>query len=121
MNNLRMKYFPGSGGVNQEQAAVMSEALAKEFEMGTTPTGMITAKNRVYEFFMKSAQKKNLNPITAMSSLGLNYQKSIQFFKGEDRHVEFLRLLHAVTLLGFEVNISFESSDFPFGKIEIIE
>ena len=121
MKNLRMKYFPQSGGINHEQVAAMNDALAKEFETGTTPTGMITAKNRVYEFFVKNAQKKNLNPITAMTTLGLTYQKSILFFKGEDRHVEFLRLLHAVTLLGFEVNISFESSDFPFGKIEIVE
>lgn len=121
--SLRIKYFPQAQGNNQEQAATMNAALAAEMELDVKPTGMITAKNRAYEFFIAKAKAKakNMNPISSMSSLGLNSQKALQFFKGDHRQVEFLRLLHAITMLRFEVNISFEASDFPFGKIDIIE
>jgi hypothetical protein len=54
-----------------------------------------------------------------MGSLGLNSTKSVQFFNGEHKHVEFLKLLHAVTMIGFDVQISLKPSDFPFGKISI--
>jgi hypothetical protein len=43
----------------------------------------------------------------------------MQFFNGDHKHVEFLRLLHAITLIGYEVKISFQPSDFPFGTIKI--
>ena len=119
--SLRMKYFPQAQGNNQDQAATMNAALAAEMELDVKPTGMITAKNRAYEFFIEKAKAKNMNPISSMSSLGLNSQKALQFFKGDHRQVEFLRLLHAITMLGYEVNISFEASEYPFGKIDIIE
>jgi hypothetical protein len=80
---------------------------------------MITAKNRVYEFFIQKAKLKNLNAVTCMGSLGLNPTKSVQFFNGEHKHVEFLKLLHAVTMIGYDVKISLTASDFPFGKISI--
>lgn len=54
-----------------------------------------------------------------MSSLGLNSTKSAQFFNGEHKHAEFLKLLHAATMIGFHVKISLKPSDFPFGKISI--
>jgi hypothetical protein len=54
-----------------------------------------------------------------MNGLGLTTQKSMQFFKGEHKYVDFLRLLHAVTLLGYEIDISIKPSDLPFGKIKV--
>jgi hypothetical protein len=116
---IRMKYFPQSAGVNDEQAAAMNAALVTELEMDIKPTAMITAKNRVYEFFIQKAKLKNLNAITCMGSLSLNSTKSVQFFNGEHKHVEFLKLLHAVTMIGFDVQVSLKPSDFPFGKISI--
>jgi hypothetical protein len=116
---IRMKYFPHDTGVNNEQAAAMNAALVSELEMDIKPMAMITAKNRVYEFFIQKAKFKNLNAITCMSSLGLNSTKSVQFFNGEHKHVEFLKLLHAVTLIGYDVQISLKLSDFSFGKISI--
>ena len=65
------------------------------------------------------AKLKNLNPITSMGSLGLNSTKSIQFFNGDHKHVEFLRLLHAITMIGYDVKISLTPSDFPFGIIKV--
>jgi hypothetical protein len=87
--------------------------------MDIKPMEMITAKNRIYEFFIQKAKLKNLNAITCMGSLGLNSTKSVQFFNGEHKHVEFLKLLHAMTMIGFDVQISLKPSDFPFGKISI--
>jgi hypothetical protein len=116
---IRMKYFTQSAGVNDEQAAAMNAALVTELEMDIKPMEMITAKNRIYEFFIQKAKLKNLNAITCMGSLGLNSTKSVQFFNGEHKHVEFLKLLHAVTMIGYEVQISFQPSDFPFGTIKI--
>ena len=115
--SLRMKYFPHASGVNNEQAAAMDAALVTELEMDAKPAPMISAKNRVYEFFIHKSKLKNLNAITCMGSLGLTSQKSIQFFNGDHKHVDFLRILYAITLLGYEVDISLKSSDFPFGKI----
>ncbi len=54
-----------------------------------------------------------------MGSQGLNSQKSIQFYCGDYKHVEFLRLPHAITMIGYEVKISFQSSDFRFDTIKI--
>jgi hypothetical protein len=116
---IRMKYFPHSIGDNDEQAAAMNAALVTDLEMDIKPMEMITAKNRVYEFFIQKAKLKNLNAITCMGSLGLNSTKSVQFFNGEHKHVEFLKLLHAITMIGYEVEINLKSSDFPFGKISI--
>jgi hypothetical protein len=116
---IRIKYFPHDTGVNNEQAAAMNAALVSELEMDIKPTAMITAKNRVYEFFIQKAKLKNLNAVTCMGSLGLNSTKSVQFFNGEHKHVEFLKLLHAVTVIGFDVQISLKPSDFPFGRISI--
>jgi hypothetical protein len=116
---IRMKYFPQNGGVNNEQAAAMNAALVTELEMDIKPMAMITAKNRVYEFFIQKAKLKNLNAITCMGSLGLNSTKSVQFFNGDHKHIEFLKLLHAITLIGYDVEINLKSSDFPFGKISI--
>jgi hypothetical protein len=97
----------------------MNAALVSELEMDIKPMEMITAKNRIYEFFIQKAKLKNLNAITCMGSLGLNSTKSVQFFNGEHKHVEFLKLLHAMTMIGFDVQISLKPSDFPFGKISI--
>jgi hypothetical protein len=116
---IRMKYFPNTNGINNEQAAAMNAALVTELEMDTKPAILITAKNRVYEFFIQKAKLKNLNAITCMGSLGISSQKSIQFFNGEHKHVEFLKLLHAITLIGYDVKVSLEPSDFPFGKISV--
>ncbi len=116
---IRMKYFPNSTSLNNEQVAAMNAALVTELESDTKPTEMITAKNRVYEFFIQKAKLKNLNAVTCMGSLGLNPTKSVQFFNGEHKHVEFLKLLHAVTMIGYDVKISLIVSDFPFGKISI--
>jgi hypothetical protein len=57
---IRMKYFPRDTGVNHEQIAAM---------------------NHTSEFIIQKAKLKNLNAITCMGSLGLNSQKSMQFFK----------------------------------------
>jgi hypothetical protein len=103
---IRMKYFPHSTGDNDEQAAAMNAALVTELEMDIKPMEMITAKNRIYEFFIQKAKLKNLNAITCMGNLGLNSTKSIQFFNGEHKHVEFLKLLHTVTMIGYDVEIN---------------
>jgi hypothetical protein len=116
---IRMKYFPRELGVNHEQIAAMNAALVTELEHDEKPPSMIAAKNRASEFFIEKAKLKNLNAITCMGSLGLNSNKSMQFFNGDHKHVEFLRLLHAITLIGYEVEINLKSSDFPFGKISI--
>jgi hypothetical protein len=97
----------------------MNAALVSELEQDEKPASMIAAKNRTYEFFIQKAKLKNLNAITCMASLGLNSHKSMQFFNGDHKHVEFLKLLHAITMIGYEVKISFQASDFPFGKISI--
>jgi len=109
---IRMKYFPRDTGINHEQVAAMNAALVTELEHDVKPASMIAAKNRTCEFFIQKAKLKNLNAITCMGSLGLNSNKSVQF-------VEFLRLLHAITMIGYEVKISFQPSDFPFGTIKI--
>jgi hypothetical protein len=116
---IRMKYFPKTTGINHEQIAAMNAALVNELEQDAKPAAMITTKNRACEFFIQKAKLKNLNPITCMGSLGLNSSKSIQLFNGDHKHVEFLRLLHAITMIGYEVKISFQPSDFPFGAIKI--
>jgi hypothetical protein len=116
---IRMKYFPHQSGTNSEQAAAMNAALVTELEMDAKPALMITTKNRACEFFIQKAKLKNLNPITCMGSLGLNSSKSIQFFNGDHKHVEFLRLLHAITMIGYDVKISLTPSDFPFGIIKV--
>jgi hypothetical protein len=97
----------------------MNAALVKELKMDAKPASMIITKNRACEFFIQKAKLKNLNPITCMGSLGLNSTKSIQFFNGDNKHVEFLSLLHAVTMIGYDVKISLTPSDFPFGIIKI--
>lgn len=97
----------------------MNAALVNELEQDEKPASMISAKNRTSEFFIQKAKLKNLNAISCMASLGLNSNKSIQFFNGDHKHVEFLKLLHAITMIRYEVNISFQPSDFPFGKIKI--
>ncbi len=117
--SIRMKYFPRDTGVNHEQVAAMNAALVNELEQDAKPSAIIAAKNRTSEFFIQKAKLKNLNAIKCMSSLGLNSNKSIQFFNGEHKHVEFLKLLHAMTMIGYEVKISFQPSDFPFGTIKI--
>ena len=116
---IRMKYFPRNTGVNHEQIAAMNAALVNESEQDEKPVSIIAAKNRICEFFIQKAKLKNLNAITCMGSLGLNSQKSTQFFYGDHKHVEFLRLLHATTMIGYEVKISFQPSDFPFSTIKI--
>ncbi len=87
--------------------------------MNTKPASMIITKNPSCEFFIQKAKLKNLNAITCMGSFGLNSQKSMQFFNGDRKHIEFLRLPHAITMIGYEVKISFQPSDFPFGTIKI--
>ena len=116
---IRMKYFPRDTGLNHEQIAAMNAALVNELEQDEKPASMIAAKNRTCEFFIQKAKLKNLNAVTCMGSLGLNPTKSVQFFNGEHKHVEFLKLLHAVTMIGYDVKISLTASDFPFGKISI--
>lgn len=116
---IRMKYFPNALGVNNEQAAAMDAALVTELELDAKPAAMIAAKNRVYEFFIQKAKLKNLNAVTCMTSLGLSSQKSMQFFNGDHKHVDFLRLIYAITLLGYEVKIDLSASNFPFGKITV--
>jgi hypothetical protein len=116
---IRMKYFPKTTGVNHEQIAAMNAALVNELEQDEKPASMIAAKNRASEFFIQKAKLKNFNAITCMASLGLNSQKSMQFFNGDHKHVEFLKLLHAITMIGYEVKVSFQPSDFPFGTIKI--
>jgi hypothetical protein len=102
-----MKYFPRKTDVNHEQTAAINAALINELEHDKKPTSMIIAK------------LKNLIAIRCMSSLGLNSNKSMQFFNGDYKHVEFLRLLHAVTMIDYEVKITFQPSDFQFGTIKI--
>jgi hypothetical protein len=116
---IRMKYFPRDTGVNNEQIAAMNAALVNELENDEKPASMIAVKNRTCEFFIQKAKLKNLNAITCMGSLGISSQKSIQFFNGEHKHVEFLKLLHAITLIGYDVKVRLEPSDFPFGKISV--
>ena len=116
---IRMKYFPHQSGANSEQAAAMNAALVTELEIDAKPATMITTKNRACEFFIEKAKLKNLNPITSMGSLGLNSSKSIQFFNGDHKHIDFLRLLHAITMIGYDVKISLTPSDFPFGNIKV--
>jgi uncharacterized protein YvpB len=116
---IRIKYFPHQSGVNSEQVAAMNAALVTELEMDAKPASMITTKNRAFEFFIEKAKLKNLNPIICMGSLGLNSTKSIQLFNGDHKHVEFLRLLHAITMIGYDVKISLTPSDFPFGIIKV--
>ncbi len=77
---IRMKYFPRDTGVNHEQIAAMNAALVTELEQDVKPAAMIAAKNRTSEFFIQKAKLNNLNAITCMGSLGLNSQKSMQFF-----------------------------------------
>ena len=113
------KYTLNSNGANRQQAAGINLALAAELEIETHPPGMIAAKNRLYESYINKAKLKNLNAIICMNGLGLTTQKSMQFFKGEHKYVDFLRLLHAVTLLGYEIDISIKPSDLPFGKIKV--
>jgi hypothetical protein len=88
-------------------------------EQDEKPASMSAAKNRTSEFFIQNAKLKNFNAITCMGSLGLNSQKSMQFFNGDHKHVEFLKLLHAITMIGYEVKVSFQPSDHPFGTIKI--
>ncbi len=40
-----------------------------------------------------------------MGSLGLNSGKSIQLFSGDLKHVEFLGLLYAITMIGDGIRI----------------
>ncbi len=102
-----------------EQAAAMNAALVTELEMDAKPAPMITTENHACEFFIQKAKLKNLNPITCMDSLALNSIKSIQFFNGDHTHVEFLRLLHAITMIDYDVKIYLTHSDFPFGIIKV--
>jgi hypothetical protein len=97
----------------------MNAALVTELEMDAKPASIITTKNRACEFFIQKAKLHNLNPITYMGSLGLNSTKSIQLFNGDHKHVEFLRLLHAITMIGYDVKISLTPSDFPFGIMKV--
>ncbi len=116
---IRMKYFPHKSGTNSEQAAAINAALVTELEIDAKPASMITTKNRTCEFFIGKAKLRNLNPITCIGSLGLNSGKSIQFLNGNHKHVEFLRLVHAITKIGYDVKISLKPSDFPFGIIKV--
>jgi hypothetical protein len=99
---IRIKYFSHQSGANSKQVATM-----------------ITTENRACEFFIQKAKLKNLNPIKCMGSLGLNSSKSIQFFNGDHKHVKFLRLLHAITMISYDVKISLTPSDFSFGIIKV--
>jgi hypothetical protein len=116
---IRMKYFPRDTGLNHEQIAAMNAALVNEPEQDEKPAPIIAAKNPTCEFFIQKARLRNLNTITCMGSLGLNSSKSIQFFNGDHKHVEFLRLLHAMTMIGYDIKISLKPSDFPFGIIKV--
>jgi hypothetical protein len=73
--SIRMKYFPRETGVNHEQIAAMNAAPVSKLETDIKSTAMITAKNRVYQFFIQKAKLKNLNAVTCMGSLGLNSNK----------------------------------------------
>jgi hypothetical protein len=88
---IRMKYFPRDICFSHEQIAGMNVALVNELEMDAKPASMITTKNRTCEFFIDKAKLKKLNPIICMGRLGLNSSKSIQFFNGDHKHLEFLR------------------------------
>jgi hypothetical protein len=112
-----MKYFPTKNGVNPEQVAAVNSALMNELEMEAKPASIIVAKNRACEFFIQNAKLRNLNHISCMASLGLSSQNSMQFFNGEHKHVDFLRLLYAITLIGYDASISIRRSDKPFGEI----
>jgi hypothetical protein len=79
---------------------------------------MIITKNRACEFFIEKAKLKSLNPITCMGSIGLNSIKSIQFLR-RYKHVEFLRLAHAITMIGYDMKIFLILSDFLFGIIKV--
>ncbi len=116
---IRIKYFPHHSGANSEQVATMNTALVTELEMDAKPAPMITTKNRACEFFIQKAKLKNLNPITCMGSLNLNSSKSIQFFNGDHKQVEFLSLLNAITMIGYDVKISLTPFDFLFGIIKV--
>jgi hypothetical protein len=116
---IRMKYFPHESGTNSEQAAAMNAALLTELEMDAKPAPMTTTKNRACKCFTQKAKLKNLNSITCMGSLDLNSSKSIQLLNDDHKHVEFLRLLHAITMIGYDVKISLTPSDFPFGIIKV--
>ncbi len=116
---IRMKYFPRDTGVNHEQIAAMNAALVNELEQDEKPPSIIAAKNRTCKFFIQKAKLKNLNAITCMGSLGLNSQKSMPFFNGDHKHVEFLRLLHAITMIGYEVKISFQTIRLSIYTIKI--
>lgn len=114
-----MKYFPNENGVNHEQAATMNATLLTELQLDAKPASMITTKNRTCEFFIQKSKLKNLNLITCMGSLSLNSTKSIQLLNGDHKHVDFLCLLYAITMIGYDVMISFTASDFPFGVIKV--
>jgi hypothetical protein len=111
------KYAPNGNGANRQKATGMNVPLAAELEIETHPPGMIAAKNRLYESYINKAKLKNLNAIICINGLGLTTQKSMRFFKGEHKYVDFL--LHAVTLLGYEIDVSIKPSDLPFGKIKV--
>jgi hypothetical protein len=85
----------------------MNAALVNGLEQDEKPASMIATKNRACEFFIQKAKLKNLNAITCMGGLGLNSQISMHFFNGDHKHVEFLGLLHTITMIGYEVKISF--------------
>ncbi len=116
---IRMKYFSRAADINHEQITAMNAVLVNELEMDAKPASMITSKNHTCRFFIQKVKLKNLNPITCMGSLGLNSTKSIQLFNGYHKHIEFLRLLHAITMIGYDVKISLTPSDFPFGIIKV--
>lgn len=113
------KYAPNVIGANRQQAEGMNVALAAELEIETHPLGMIAAKNRLYGSYINKVKFKNLNAIIYMNGLGLTTQKSMRFFKSKHKYVDFLRLLHAVTFLGYEINISIKTPDLPFEKIKV--
>lgn len=115
--NINLKYFPTKNGANPEQAAAVNAALMSELEMEAKPASIIVAKNRACEFFIQNAKLRNHNHISCMTTLGLSSQKSMQFFNGEHKHVEFLRLLYAITVIGYDVTICIRRSDKPFGEI----
>lgn len=69
--------------VKNDQSAAMNAALVTELAMDINPMAMITAKNRVYEFFIRKTKLKNLNAVKRIDSLGLNSSKSVVLFNGE--------------------------------------